>query len=126
MAARRKRIGRGIYRDRYGMSAIVKVGTGDEARQREKRYPFDTPLKDIKAWQESMRAELRAALRRPAALSRGTLEADAQDVFGAGQAPDVLQVSGVRGGRVDGVVRAPPPNPDHIRARPQSAGDVDG
>ena len=50
----------------------------DEARQREKRYPFDTPLKDIKAWQESMRIELRAALRRPAALSRGTLEGDAK------------------------------------------------
>jgi len=75
---RRKRIGKGLYRDRYGYAAIVKVGTGDEARQREKRYPFDTPMKDIKAWQESMRSELRADLRRPVTLSRGTLEADAK------------------------------------------------
>jgi integrase len=45
--------------------------------QREKRFPFDTPLKDIKDWQEPMRAELRALQRRPIAMTRGTLEADA-------------------------------------------------
>ena len=56
---RRKRIGKGIYRDRYGVSATVKVGTGDAALQREKRFPFDTSLKEIKAWQEAMRGELR-------------------------------------------------------------------
>ena len=75
---RRKRIGKGIYRDRYGVAAAVKVGTGDAAQQREKRFPFDTPLKEIKIWQEAMRGELRTALRRPVALSRGTLEADAK------------------------------------------------
>ena len=74
---RRKRIGKGIYRDRYGVAAAVKVGTGDAAQQREKRFPFDTPLKEIKIWQEAMRGELRTAQRRPVALSRGTLEADA-------------------------------------------------
>jgi site-specific recombinase XerD len=76
--ARRKRIGKGIYRDAYGLSATVKVGTGDEAHQREKRFPFDTPLKDLKTWQESMRGELRVLQRRPAAVTRGTLEADAK------------------------------------------------
>jgi site-specific recombinase XerD len=75
---RRKRIGKGIYRDAYGLAATVKVGTGAEAQQREKRYPFDTPLKDIKDWQEAMRAELRALQRRPASIARGTLEADAR------------------------------------------------
>jgi site-specific recombinase XerD len=75
--ARRKRIGKGIYRDAYGLSATVKVGTGPEARQREKRFPFDTPFKDLKAWQESMRSELRADQRRPVAAVRGTLAADA-------------------------------------------------
>jgi site-specific recombinase XerD len=73
---RRKRIGKGIYRDAYGMSATVKVGSGDQALQREKRYPFETPLKDLKEWQEAMRAELRALQRRPAGALRGTLEAD--------------------------------------------------
>jgi integrase len=75
---RRKRIGPGIYRDAYGLSAAVKVGPRDGAQQREKRFPFDTPIRDIKAWQESMRAELRVALRRPIAITRGTLAADAQ------------------------------------------------
>ena len=75
---RRKRIGKGIYRDRYGLSAAVKVGTAADAHQREKRFPFDTSLKNIKAWQEAMRTELRKAANRPAAASRGTLEADAK------------------------------------------------
>jgi len=38
------------------------------------RYPF----KDIKAWQEAMRSELRGVADRPVNLTRGTLEADAQ------------------------------------------------
>lgn len=73
---RRKRIGKGIYRDAYGLAAAVKVGTGSEAQQREKRFPFDTPFKAMKDWQEAMRAELRKALHRPTAAARGTLEAD--------------------------------------------------
>jgi hypothetical protein len=76
--ARRKRIGKGIYRDRYGLSSTVKVGTGDAAQQREKRFPYDTPLKDIRDWQDAMRAELRKAQRLPASLTRGTWEADAK------------------------------------------------
>jgi len=55
----------------------VKVETGAAAMQREKRFPFDTPLKEMKDWQGAMREELRAAQRRPATLTRGTLEADA-------------------------------------------------
>jgi site-specific recombinase XerD len=75
---RRKRVGKGIYRDSYGLSATVKVGTGDHAYQREKRLPFDSPFKDIKAWQEAMRSQLRALADRPVSLTRGTLEADAE------------------------------------------------
>ena len=67
---RRKRIGKGIYRDAYGLSATVKVGTGADAQQREKRFPFDTPFKEIKAWQEAMRAELRTPAERPAIAAR--------------------------------------------------------
>src|SRR5262245_22275240 len=75
---RRKRVGKGIYRDGYGLSATVKVGTGDRAYQREKRFPFDTVFKDIRSWQEAMRSELRALSERPVNLTRGTLEADAE------------------------------------------------
>ena len=74
---RRKRIGKGIYRDKYGISATVKVGTGIAAMQREKRFPFDTSLKDIKAWQEAMRGELRTAAKRPT-TARGTFAEDAK------------------------------------------------
>ena len=75
---RRKRIGKGIYRDGYGLAGTVKVGTGEAAQQGEKRFPFDTALKEIRDWQDAMRAELRTAQRRPATMSRGTLEADAK------------------------------------------------
>jgi site-specific recombinase XerD len=74
---RRKRIGRGIYRDRYGLAAVVKVGTGGGARQREHRFPFDTPHADIKDWQETARAELRQASGCPV-TARGTFAADAE------------------------------------------------
>jgi site-specific recombinase XerD len=78
MARRRKRVGKGIYRDKYGLAAVVRVGTGADAVGREKRFPFDTPHGEIKAWQDARRAELRAVLRRPVSAARGTLEADAR------------------------------------------------
>jgi hypothetical protein len=75
--SRRKRIAKGVYRDRYGLSATVKVGTGTAARQREKRFPFDTPLRDIKAWQGDTRSELGRAIGRSSDSPRGTLTDDA-------------------------------------------------
>lgn len=77
MKRHRKRIGEGVYRDAYGLSARVKVGTGPAAREREKRFPFDTPAKDLKRWQEETRVTLRRALGRPADVPRGTLAEDA-------------------------------------------------
>jgi integrase len=75
---RRKRIGKGIYRDAYGISATVKVGSGRDALQREKRYPFDTAFKEMREWQDKMRADLRKQAGRPASTARkGTLAADA-------------------------------------------------
>ena len=35
MRTTRTRIGKGIFRDKFGLSAVVKVGTGPRARQRE-------------------------------------------------------------------------------------------
>jgi hypothetical protein len=78
---RRKRIAEGVYRDRYGLSATVKVGTGKEGLQREKRYPFDTKLADIREWQDKMRAELRKITKRPSRATRGTLAAGT-DLYG--------------------------------------------
>jgi hypothetical protein len=74
---RRKRIAKGVYRDRYSLSATVKVGTGAAARQREKRFPFHTPLKDIKAWQGNTRSDLTRAIGRSPESSRGPLADDA-------------------------------------------------
>ena len=74
---RRKRISAGVYRDKYGLSAAVKVGPRDGALQAEKRFPFDTGLGTIREWQEAMRVELRRKLKRPQAV-RGTLETDAK------------------------------------------------
>lgn len=75
---RRKRIGQGIYRDRYGLSASVKVGPRGAAEQREKRFPFDTPLREIKKWQAAIKLELQGRQGRPTGAAPGTLEADAR------------------------------------------------
>lgn len=64
----RVRIAKGIYSDRYGLSATVKVG--DE--QREKRYDVGTPLKTMKAWQDATRVALRQIVQT---AERGTLAA---------------------------------------------------
>jgi len=72
----RKRIGRGVYKDRYGLAAVVKVGSGDRAIQRWKRFPPDTDHGTVKAWQDAMRPELRRALSAPATPS-GTFAEDA-------------------------------------------------
>jgi integrase len=78
MAKRRTRIGEGIYRDKYGLAACVKVGNV----QRERRFPFDAPDEEIKHWQAQVRAQLWEDQRHePApipgeATPRGTLAAD--------------------------------------------------
>ncbi len=70
MKRKRTRVAKGIYRDRWGVSATVKV----DGTQREKRFPADTALRTIRAWQDQMRVALRAAApRRP----RGSFETDA-------------------------------------------------
>jgi integrase len=47
----------GIRRDRYGLRAHVKVG----GVQREKRFPFGTPAKEMQSWRNKMRVDLEAA-----------------------------------------------------------------
>jgi site-specific recombinase XerD len=70
---KRIRIASGIYRDRSGLAATVKIGN----RQRERRFPIDTPLEEIKTWQATTRAWLWTQAPRPSAPStRGTLDGD--------------------------------------------------
>ena len=66
---RRVRVAEGIYRDRHGLAATVKVN----GVQREIRFPAGTPLKTIRA----RRDELRASLRTLPAGARHTLAHDA-------------------------------------------------
>ena len=68
-ARRRVRVAEGIYRDRHGLAATVKVN----GVQREVRFPPGTPLKTIRA----KRDELRASLRTLPAGGRHTLSHDA-------------------------------------------------
>lgn len=69
-ARTRRRVAKGIYSDRYGWAATVKV----EGRQRERRFPRNTPVKTIRRWQD----ETRAALRTLPRAAKHTLAADAE------------------------------------------------
>ena len=69
-ARRRVRVAEGIYKDRHGLAATVKVN----GIQREIRFPPGTPLKTIRA----QRDELRASLRTLPAGERHTLAHDAE------------------------------------------------
>ena len=68
-ARRRVRVAEGVYKDRHGLAATVKVN----GLQREIRFPPGTPLKTIRA----RRDELRASLRTLPAGGRHTLNHDA-------------------------------------------------
>ena len=53
MARRRTKVARGIYRDHYGLAAVVYVG----AHHTEKRFPPGTHLSEIRDWQDRTRIE---------------------------------------------------------------------
>ena len=55
---RRTRVAEGIYKDRWGLAATVKV----YGVQREIRFPPSTPLKTIRARRDQLRACLPAKL----------------------------------------------------------------
>ena len=69
-ARRRVRVAEGVYRDRHGLAATVKVN----GVQRELRFPPGTSLKTIRA----RRDELRASLRTLPRGERQTLASDAE------------------------------------------------
>lgn len=79
MTRRRVRIGKGLFRDQYGLSAVAKVGKV----QRERRFPLDTPEEEMRGWQATVKAQLYEEQRhQPAPIPgqvpspRGTLSAD--------------------------------------------------
>ncbi len=70
MRDRRTRVAKGIYSDRHGLSATVKIGK----HQREKRWPSGTSLRELRTWQDRTRVELR---QRHPQTARGLFAHDA-------------------------------------------------
>lgn len=68
-AGRRRRLATGIYRDASGISVVVP-------RDREHRFPPNTPLSHLKTFRTRRLLEVRATAPPPA--DRGTLAADVQ------------------------------------------------
>lgn len=65
----RTRLAEGVYRDNLGLAASVKVGR----RSKEKRFPFGTDLRDLKAWRDAEKVKLRGS---QILAVRGTLGAE--------------------------------------------------
>ena len=74
----KRRLATGIVRDRYGIEARVAVGSGETRRSRFRRYPAATNLKEIKAWQDEVRAQLKLAR---GTVARHTLAHDAKRYY---------------------------------------------
>lgn len=66
---KRRRIAKGIYEDLTGRAAIVRVGDW----RKEKRFPPQTPIRVIQAWQTQHRDRFGGLTQKPA---RGSLQAD--------------------------------------------------
>lgn len=69
---RRTRLAEGIYQDRYGLSATVKVG----GVQKERRFPVGTALELLKSWRIQTRAELDEHRATLLSVVSGTLRHD--------------------------------------------------
>src|SRR5687767_11396854 len=72
---KRKRIASGVYLDSSGYEACVIVGSGSRRREKWKRFPRGTNLREIKDWQDDRRLAFRRT--RPKGPS-GTLAGDVE------------------------------------------------
>lgn len=72
---KRKRIAVGVYQDQGGYEAMVAVGSGPRRREKWKRFPRGTHLREIKDWQDERRTAFRRT--RPRGPS-GTLAGDVE------------------------------------------------
>lgn len=72
--AKHKRLARGIYQDEFGIRAVVDIAAG----RADKRFPPDTPLREIHRWRNEAKVKLerKHPTRRAGAIGRGTLSAD--------------------------------------------------
>ena len=84
MTRKRRRIARGVYRDRWGVSATVKV----DGTQREKRFPIGTALQKIRDWQgEDARCSTRLCAARAARQLQGRCDSLSRRGAGDAQLP---------------------------------------
>jgi integrase len=56
---RRRAIATNIYADGAGLEAVARATVDGQELTRSRRYPRDTPIKDIRSWQRDAEAELR-------------------------------------------------------------------
>jgi site-specific recombinase XerC len=68
----RKRVAEGVYQDAMGYEAVVVVGSGKERRQKSKRFKKATGMREMTAWQDKARGELR---KKKPKVEAGTLGA---------------------------------------------------
>ena len=78
-AKKRKRVSTGVYSDRYGLAATVKVN----GIQRERRFPRGTPIRTIQGWRD----EIRGSLRTLPKGARHTLAHDAKKYLDQAEGP---------------------------------------
>lgn len=67
---KRKRIAEGIYQDKQGYECVVSVGSGANRRGKAKRFPRGTGIKEMTAWQDTVRGLLR---KKAPKVTSGTL-----------------------------------------------------
>lgn len=70
----RRRIAEGVYVDRYSLTAVVTVGSGEKRRSREQAFPADATMEEIQKWRARTRVEL---LDEQPLARKGTLAGDA-------------------------------------------------
>lgn len=70
----RKRVAEGVYQSsKSTVAAKVQVGSGEHALVEEKPFPIGTPNKEIQAWRDAKRVELRKLVP---VIARGTIESE--------------------------------------------------
>lgn len=70
--SRRTRVIEGVYQDRYGLAACVKL----RGVQREKRFAADTPLEILESWRIQTRADLDSESPQDPRAVAGSLQRD--------------------------------------------------
>jgi site-specific recombinase XerC len=67
---KRKRVAEGVYQDALGYECVVAVGSGNTRRQKAKRFPRGTGMREMTDWQDRTRGLLR---KKAPKVTTGTL-----------------------------------------------------